>query len=137
MIPESTPYFSAQRNTENAEIQPTRTYRIDFANGRIIGTIDGREAVVQFVQKVLSTDKYAFEIYDWYYGHELVKVVGQPYDYVTTRLPSIIKEALLIDARILDVHDFSFSRLSMDTMSISCTVETIYGPIDYTQEVSI
>lgn len=136
MIPQSTAYFSQDNDLEKAEMLPTRTYRIDFVNGRILGTVDGRDAVMQFIRKVLNTDKYAFEIYDWCYGHELIKVVGQPYDYVVTRLPNLINEALMIDTRITGVRDFSFHQLSTDSVQISCVVDTIYGPIDYKQEVS-
>ena len=77
MIPESQEYFAQDENTQNFEIQPTKTYKLDLINKRIIGLIDGREAVNQHIRKVLSTDKYAYEIYDWYYGNEILKLVVQ------------------------------------------------------------
>lgn len=137
MIPESQDLFMQDENAENFEILPTKTYRIDPVNKRIIGTIEDKDAVMQFIRKVLSTDKYAFEIYDWYFGNELLKLVGQSYDYAVTRIPNIFKEALLVDDRILDVRDFTFSQPTLDSLVVSCHVDTVYGEIKYEQEVLI
>lgn len=122
---------------EEYESLPSTTYRLDFVNKRIIGIVDGPEAVMQFIKKVLNTDKYAYSIYDWYYGNEIFSLVGMPYDYVKTECPRIIEEALLADDRILSVENFKFSKLSVDSLSVSCTVKTVYGTLYYTQEVSV
>lgn len=137
MIPESQNYTNENQNTENYELLPAKTYRIDWVNKRIIGIVEDRDAVMQFIRKVLNTDKYAYEIYDWYYGNELLKLVGQSYDYAVTRIPNIFKEALLVDDRITDVRDFTFDRVSIDSVSVSCYVDTVYGSIKYDQEVTI
>lgn len=137
MIPETQDYFMQDENSENFEVLPTKTYKIDVVNKRIIGTIQDEEALVQFIQKVLSTDKYAFEIYDWYYGNELLKLVGTSYDYVVTRVPNIFKEALMVDDRILDIRDFTFTKLGIDSIAVSCYMDTVYGEIKYEQEVLI
>ena len=134
MIPETSALIQ-QDNTEQFEILPTKTYKLDLVSKRIIGTVDGRDAVIQFIQKVFSTDKYAFEIYDWYYGHELQKLVGRSYDYAVTRIPNIFKEALLVDDRITDVRDFSFTQTKVDALHVSCVIDTVYGKIEYEQEV--
>lgn len=42
---------------EEAE-KPTRTYRLDLDSGRIIGTIDGIEAVNQAIRKAIITARY-------------------------------------------------------------------------------
>jgi len=136
MIPESRDFFLQDENTESFEILPTKTYKVDTVNKRIIGTIEDREAVLQFIRKVMSTDKYSFEIYDWYYGNELMKLIGHSYDYVVARIPNIFKEALLVDDRITDVRNFTFSQPSIDTILVSCVVDTVYGVIKYEQEVS-
>lgn len=137
MIPESQDLFMQDENSENFEILPTKTYKIDPVNKRIIGTIEDKDAVMQFIRKVLSTDKYAFEIYDWYFGNELLKLVGQSYDYAVTRIPNIFREALLVDDRILGVRDFTFSQPSIDSLVVSCHVDTVYGEVQYEQEVLI
>lgn len=137
MIPSSPEVLLEEQDTETFEILPTKTYMIDPVNKRIIGTIEGPDAVMQFIQKVLSTDKYAFEIYDWYYGNDLLKLVGQPYDYVVTRIPNIFREALLVDDRITDVRDFEFTQTDIDSVEVSCHIDTVYGEVKYEQEVLI
>ena len=137
MIPETQDYFMQDENSENFEVLPTKTYKLDLVNKRIIGTVQDKDAVMQFIQKVLNTDKYAFEIYDWYYGNELLKLSGKEYDYVVTRIPNIFKEALLADDRILDVRDFTFRKSSIDSVVVFCLIDTVYGVITYEQEVLI
>lgn len=135
MIPQSQNVVPV--NTEAYEIAPTKTYRIDYINKRIIGMIDGRDAVMQYIRKALNTDKYAYEIYDWYYGNELYKLVGHSYDYVVTRIPNILREALLVDSRIIDIRDFAFRKTKLDEIVVSCVIDTVYGQIKYEQEVLI
>ena len=137
MIPATQDMYDRSENTENYEILPTKTYKIDWVNKRIIGLIDGPEAVMQFIRKVFNTDKYAHEIYDWYYGTEVQTLVGHSYDYVVTRIPNIFKQTLLVDDRIVDVRNFQFTQTRSDTLTVSCTVDTVYGEIKYEQEVSI
>lgn len=137
MIPQGTDLLESEELMENHEVAPAKTYRIDFTNKRIIGMVDDRDAVLQFIRKVLNTDKYAYEIYDWFYGNDIYTMVGNPYDYVVTRLPNILKEALLVDDRIVDVRDCTFSKSSTDVLTISCVVDTVYGEIMYEQEVTV
>ena len=118
------------------ESSPSLTYRLDFINRRIIGKVDGKEAVMQFIKKVLDNRKYAYEIYDWYYGNELLGLVGMSYDYFSVEAPRIVEEALLVDDRITYIDSWSFTRLSADSMEISFLVHTIYGDIKYTKEVA-
>ena len=118
------------------ESPPSLTYRLDFTNRRIIGKVDDKEAVMQFIKKVLDTSKYAYEIYDWYYGNELLGLVGMSYDYISVEAPRIVEEALLVDDRITYIDSWSFTRLSVDSMEISFLVHTIYGDIKFTQEVA-
>ena len=93
---------------EEAE-KPTRTYRLDLDSGRIIGTIDGIEAVNQAIRKAIITARYKCLIYDDDYGGELKDMV---YDEVSTpelietALPELVRDALSQDTRILDVYDF-------------------------------
>lgn len=135
MIPE-TPAFSVD-TTEEYETLPTKTFRLDMENGRIIGKVDDSEAVMQFIKKVLDTSKYAYEIYDWYYGNQLNLLVGQPYDYVVTRVPSIMEEALCCDDRITGVRDFTFEKTGLDVCVVSFYVDTIYGSQQVTTEVPL
>lgn len=121
---------------EEYESPPSLTYRLDFTNRRIIGKVDDKEAVMQFIKKVLDTSKYAYEIYDWYYGNELLALVGMSYDYIVVEAPRIIEEALLVDDRITYIDQWSFKKVAVDAMEISFLVHTIYGNIKYTEEVA-
>lgn len=136
-LPLSDGISSDYDTADNHEILPTKTYKIDWQNKRIIGTIDGREACMQFIHKVFSTDKYAFEIYDWFYGNEIYKLMGQPYDYVATRIPKVCKDALMVDDRIVDVRNFVCQRTSIDSATVSFIVDTVYGTLKYEKEMSI
>lgn len=119
------------------QISPSKTYKVDFENGKVDGIIDDFEAVFQFVKKVLSTDKYAYTIYDWYYGNELYTLVGKPIAFVKAEIPRIIKDALLVDARIEDVKDFEINVVSVDCCEVSFNVVSIYGTVDIGVEVNI
>lgn len=121
---------------EEYESPPSLTYRLDFTNRRIIGKVDDKEAVMQFIKKVLDTSKYAYEIYDWYYGNELLALVGMSYDYIVVEAPRIIEEALLVDDRITYIDQWSFKKVAVDAVEISLLVHTIYGNIKYTEEVA-
>lgn len=139
MLPETlaTNVQTAETSAETFEVVPTQTYRLDFINKRIIGKINQADALMQAVQKIFSTDKYAYEIYDWYYGNELLKLVGKPYDYIVTRLPRIVREALLVDDRVVEVTDFKFDKTSIDSMTASFLIHSVYGNLPYTLEVSL
>lgn len=122
---------------EEFESPPSLTYRLDFINKRIIGKVDDKEAVMQFIKKVLYTSKYAYASYDWYYGNEILALVGMPYDYIVTELPRIVDEALLVDDRILSIENWAFKKTSVDSMEVSFLVRTIFGTVKYETEVSI
>ena len=102
-----------------------------------MGKIDDSEAVMQFIKKVLDTSKYAYEIYDWYYGNQLNLLVGQSYDYVVARVPKIIEEALCCDDRITGVRDFKFTKNGLDSCTVSFYADTIYGSQKVETEVQL
>lgn len=132
MIPSST-------NVEltNYEIQPSLTYKLDLENKRIMGTVDNSDSVFQAIQKILSTDKYAYDIYDWNYGHELLKLVGKEFNYIEVKLPQIIEEALLQDDRVKEITDFEITQVGIDTVSVSFRVITIFSTVNYNMEVKV
>lgn len=122
---------------ESSEIEPTKTYRIDFQNKRILGITDDKDAVFQAIEKILNTDKYAYSIYDWYYGNDLVSLTGKPIEFVKSEIPRIITESLEDDDRIYDVTDFVITQDTIDSCSISFNVNTVYGEIPYGIEVEV
>lgn len=128
---------SIEISTENYEIQPSLTYRLDLDNKKIMGKVDNTDSVFQAITKILSTDKYAHEIYDWNYGQELLKLVGKDYGYIKARLPELVKEALYQDDRIKEVTDFVMNQIDIDSMEVSFRVITIFSTINYTMEVKV
>ncbi len=117
---------------EEAE-KPTKTYFLDLDNGRIIGNIDGLEAVKQAIRKAIITSRYKNLIYDSDYGSEVKDMVydkeSTP-ELIETALPELIKDALSLDTRILNVSDFEF-KFENDKAYISFNVDTIYGQTSF------
>src|SRR5690606_29056146 len=89
------------------EQQPSLTYGIDFEKGRIIGMIDGLEAVKQAVFLILRTERYRYLIYSTDYGSELEGLIGRDSLFVQSELKRRIREALMQDDRIEDVTNFN------------------------------
>lgn len=119
------PFYDIEEETE----KPTKTYYLDLDSGRIIGTIDGIEAINQAIRKAIITARYKCLIYDSDYGGELKDMI---YDEVSTpelietALPELIKDALSQDTRILDIYDFEF-RFSHDEAFITFKADTVFG----------
>lgn len=118
------------------EVQPSRTYKIDFERKRIVGYADGREAIEQAIYKALSTERYDHLIYSWNYGAEIGKLFGQPIPYVYSELKRLITEALTHDDRIDSVDTFHFSH-NKNKVHVQLTAHTIAGPIEITKEVDV
>lgn len=114
---------------ETDAVAPSKTYFLDLDNGRIIGKIDGLEAVKQAVRKAVITSRYKNLIYDGDYGSQVKDMIydekSTP-ELIETALPELIKDALSQDTRILNVYDFNFS-FEKDKAFISFSVDTIYG----------
>ena len=55
--------------------QPSRTYRLK--NDRVLGYVDGLEAVKQAVNCILNTERFEYVIYSWNYGREFSKLYGR------------------------------------------------------------
>ena len=119
------------------ETRPSLTYRLDFERKRIGGMVDNEEAIMQLVMKILYTERYAYVIYSSDYGVELERLIGQEYDFIVSDLERTIKEALLVDDRILDVVDFETVKTGLDTMTAKFKVISILGDANIETEVQI
>lgn len=131
MIPES---FISDIELEE-EIEPNKTYRMDFKDNNIEGFIDEKDAIRQAIYKILGTERYAYPIYSWDYGIELSDLYGEDVRYVCAELEDRIKEALMQDDRIVDVTDFKFDTKEKGIVKVKFTVESIEGNIDIESEV--
>lgn len=114
--------------TEAAE-KPSLTYRLDLENGRIVGKVDGLEAVNQSIRKAIITPRFKCLIYDSQYGCEAEEAIiskdASP-EYIEAVTEGFVKDALRPDTRILSVHDFLFE-FRGDGAYISFRAETIFG----------
>lgn len=120
-----------------ATVYPSLTYQLDTVNHRLIGKIDGKDAIMQTIQKILNTDRYAYEIYDWYYGQQLIELLGKDFAYAEAEIPRIINEALLQDDRITEVVDFEFEKTDSESLTVTFLVKTIFGNLDYNMEIRV
>lgn len=119
------------------EVQPTRTYRLDLQNKRISGIVDGEEAMLQAIIKLLQTERYANVIYSSRYGVELERFIGKDYNFIVSDLERTITAALIVDDRIIRVSNFSVEKTGLNELTAVFTVETVYGNINVKTEVSI
>ena len=115
---------------------PSKTYYINRNTNRISGYIDDKDAIVQAIYLILSTERYESVIYNWYYGTEFDSLVGKDRDFVKSELKRRIAEAILEDDRILDVTDFNIS-FNKDVANVVFLVETNVGDININWEVNL
>jgi Protein of unknown function (DUF2634). len=118
-------------NTQNSETieRPSRTWRLDFERGRMIGMVDGLDAVRQAVAKILQTERFRYLIYDADYGVELANLIGRDPIFVRSELRRRIREALTQDDRVEDVTDFRMD-IAGDTVTVRFTVVSTIGTFD-------
>ena len=115
---------------------PSKTYYINRNTNRISGYIDDKDAIIQAIYLILSTERYESVIYNWYYGTEFDYLIGKDRDFVKSELKRRIAEAILEDDRILDVTDFNIS-FNKDVANVVFLVETNIGDININWEVNL
>ncbi|MBQ3551695.1 MAG: DUF2634 domain-containing protein [Clostridia bacterium] len=116
---------------EEATEQPSKTYKLDLDKGRIIGLVDGQEAVRQAIRKAIITPRFKCLIYDKQYGSEIEEAVTQKDatpEYTEAIAPGFVRDALRPDTRITGVSNFTFS-FKDDEAYISFDADTIFGTV--------
>lgn len=135
MIPQQETIYSDDLEVVN---MPSLTYKIDYENSRIEGTIDEIEAVKQSVDIVLETARYSEKVFPDWYGHELHSLIGQDRFYVESEVKRMIKDVLSVDDRIVEMKDFTISDGNeRDSIIVRFIVTTIFGDIDIEKVVAI
>lgn len=134
MIP-STVGFLAQ--DFEIEEQPSQTYKMDLEGDSVRGFSDAQEAMKQTIFRILSTERYQYVIYPWWYGIETLDLYGEPVTWVCPELERRITEALITDTRISSVTDFEFDLEVKGVVHAAFTVNTVYGAIKAEKEVNI
>ena len=133
MIPEQ----NADLTILEEQIQPSRTYHLDLVRKRVTSMIDGPDAIIQAVRKILYTERYAYVIYSSQYGVELDRLIGQEYDFIVSDIKRTLTEALLMDNRIISLENFEMEKTGLDTMEVNFLVNSIEGEINFSAEVKI
>lgn len=118
------------------ESQPDLTWWRDPDTNRIVGTADGHKAVAQAVEVMLLVERFRWQIYKPFFGMQWEGLLGNNPGYVAAELHRRIREAVTIDDRVTGISDFSYT-ISGDTMTAQVTVDTVYGPLNQTVEVTL
>lgn len=118
------------------ENKSSLTYKLNEESKHIVGNIDKLEALKQSIYLMLSTERYYWLIYNWYYGIELDNLIGQNKNYVVSEIPRRIKECLIEDDRIIDITDFNLN-INKDTLCITFVVESIFGNVSVRKEIRL
>ncbi|WP_211089600.1 DUF2634 domain-containing protein [Levilactobacillus tujiorum] len=117
------------------ETLPSRTYLVK--NGRIQSMIDGREAMVQAIDKILRTERFVFPIYTEDYGNDFNELLGKDFDYAEVEVERMLEEAMYADDRVTDVRVDDVQKMNSTTLMVSGTVETIFGTVPIESEVTL
>lgn len=119
---------------ENEQEKTSRTYRIDWDNGRIIGFVDGQEAMNQYIKKAILTPRFRCLIYSNQYGSEIMDVLldkNVTREYIETEISFLVTDTLIHDPRVLRVYnvgiEFGDTYPMQDSCIITFDVDTIYG----------
>lgn len=136
MIPKSNDELNDGLSVFNIKIQPSKTYKVDFEQGIVLGKTDGKEAMQQAVYKILNSERFTELIYSWNYGVELSRLFGKDRDYVCSELKYRIIEALLQDDRIKKVYGFQFGG-KKNVVTVKFYVDTIEGELANELEVKV
>ena len=137
MTPEAEFDTDILEDLEETEEMPSYTYAIHKDRARVTGYTDDLMAVEQSVYKILNTERYENSIYSTDYGIELQDLYGGDVEWVIPELEMRIKEALMVDERIMDVRDFSFDIPEKRVIHVTFTVETTKGTLETETEVNI
>lgn len=116
--------------------QPGRTWYIDKSTNRIRGECDNWLAVRQAVEIILNVQRFRWQIYTPYSGMDWRNLIGNDPGYVAAELQRRVREALLMDDRVLDIRDYQYT-IEDDMLTASFTVVTVYGDIPQTVEVTL
>ena len=122
---------------EEAAEKPSLTYKLDLDKGRIVGKVDGLEAVNQAIRKAIITPRFKCLIYDNQYGSEIQDAIieqdATP-EYTAAVVPGFIKDALKPDTRILKIYDFKFE-FTKEGAYIFFRVDTIFGETEFEEVI--
>ena len=131
-----TEYGTVAANNTAEAIMPSRTYKVDWNAGRVVGYTDGLDALRQSIYKIIQTERFAHLIYSWAYGFESQQLIGQSRGYVEVEAERYITEALTADDRISAVQDFTIEFTGKREAVARFTVVSVFGDVEITTGVN-
>ncbi|MBT9671748.1 DUF2634 domain-containing protein [Secundilactobacillus kimchicus] len=117
------------------ETLPSLDYKV--ANGHIAGYVDGREAMIQAIDKIAKTDRFTYPIYSDQYGNDLQELFGKDFDYAKVEVERMLEEAFLADDRVNSVTVDDIRQTDSTILTVTASVDTIYGTVPVESEVAI
>ena len=127
MVPELD--FNINEQETEITIAPSKTYKLDLVNKRIIGQTDGLEAYKIAAEKALRTQRYAHVIYSGDYGSEIVTFVGMDFEYIKAAIQVDIHQTLSSDDRYQGISDFIITQTSLDSGKIKFNIICSEGTV--------
>lgn len=118
---------------DDDDAETSLTFKV--SNDRIGGKIDGQEAMIQAISKIMETERSVYPIYSEDYGNDLDELIGKNFDFVETEIERVLEEALEEDERVTGVSVDSIEETDSTSLLVTATVSTIYGELEVTQEV--
>lgn len=146
LIPAFEPLAIPSAPRSQREIIFGESWQFDFDKGEFVITPTGQVArttgvdtLIQWIRKTLVTQRFSSPIYPTWYGAELNSMLGvkAAREAVATEVIRLIRDALLVDARIKDIVTQG-AQVADDEVYVSFTVLAFNGQIiDLTQTVGV
>ena len=110
---------------------PNRTYKLDLDKGRIIGYVDGEDAINQAAMKSLYTPRLTCYAYDDQYGSEIATLLGNPNatrEYIEVEMEFLLTDALCADGRFSGIENLTME-FDGDDAHFTFIADTTLGKI--------
>lgn len=123
------PFIETETPVEEPVASTIREYEIDFTTGRLTGRIvEGVDALVIWAYLALSSRRYRWEIYSWFYGSEHKNLIGESYseEYLKSETQRYIEECLFENEHITGVKDLTVTH-TKDDLKVKFTLVTDVG----------
>ena len=89
-------------------VLPTKTYRMTDTGHISSNKVDGEEAYVQSVWKVIHTERFLCPIYSSNYGLELQDLFKESPNFAKSVIKLRLEDALKMDDRFISIENFEF-----------------------------
>jgi hypothetical protein len=132
--------FATNTGVQKSTPKSTSTikeYEIDFNTGKLTGRIvEGVDALVIWAYLAVKARRYRWEIYSWYYGSELRKLIGYSHseEYLKSEVQRYLEECLGENENITGVKDLEVTQVK-DKLTIKFTLVTVAGSKEVQMDV--